>query len=411
MDKNSRSPLAPTDFPELPVVPGVKVGAKSVGIKYRDRLDLMLAKFTEGTTVAGVLTQSSTASAPVVWCREYLPGGNARGLIVNSGNANAFTGAIGNKHVADTCTAVARSIGCDPTQVFIASTGVIGEFLPIDKITENVGALNQSLSNEGWQRAAEAIMTTDTFPKVATRYMEIGGTPVRVNGIAKGSGMIEPNMATMLAFIFTDAAIPANILTSLLIQENDASFNSITVDSDTSTSDTCLMFATGAADNPIPQSKADPLLDDFTKGLSELMRDLAIQIVRDGEGATKLIKISVNGAETHADAKRVAKNIANSPLVKTAIAGEDANWGRVVMAVGKSDARVSISNLQIKFGGIPITKGGQVIANYDENEVTQHLQGKEIDMEVDLGVGDGQAVVWTCDLTHGYISINADYRS
>ena len=411
MTKNSKSPLAPSVTPELPEIAGVRLGAKGVGIKYRDRVDLMLAEFIPATTVAGVLTQSSTASAPVDWCREHLPRGNARGLIVNSGNANAFTGKVGQQHVAKTCDAVARSLGCDPTQIFIASTGVIGEFLPIDRITESVVPLHQSLSNEAWRSAAEAIMTTDTFPKVATRSLNIGGTSVRVNGIAKGSGMIEPNMATMLAFVFTDAAIPANILSPLLVQANDTSFNSITVDSDTSTSDTCLMFATGAAHNPVPESKTDPLLDDFALGLSDLMQDLAIQIVRDGEGASKLIKITVLGAESHTAAKQVAKTIANSPLVKTAIAGEDANWGRVVMAVGKADTRVSVSDLQIKFGEIPITRGGQVIADYDESLVTQHLKGTEINMEVNLGVGDGQAVVWTCDLTHGYISINADYRS
>ena len=411
MSENIKSPLAPSETPSLPVIEGVKLGAQSAGIKYRDRLDLMLAEFIPETTVAGVLTQSSTASAPVAWCRENLREGNARGLIVNSGNANAFTGTIGRQDVAKTCDVVASTIGCDPAQIFVASTGVIGEFLPIERIIENVNTLHQSLSDEEWHSAAEAIMTTDTFPKVATRTLNIGGAPVRVNGIAKGSGMIEPNMATMLAFIFTDAAIPANILRSLLIRANDASFNSITVDSDTSTSDTCLMFATGAAGNPVPISEMDPVLENFSRGFSGLMQDLAIQIVRDGEGATKLIQIAVRGAEDHLAAKNVAKTIANSPLVKTAIAGEDANWGRVVMAVGKSDASVSIAHLQIKFGGIPITQGGQVIDDYDETKVTQHLQGDEISMEVDLGVGDGEAVVWTCDLTHGYISINADYRS
>ena len=411
MSENIKSPLAPSEIPALPVIEGVKLGAQSAGIKYRDRLDLMLAEFIPETTVAGVLTQSSTASAPVAWCRENLQQGNARGLIVNSGNANAFTGTIGQQHVAKTCDVVASTIGCDPAQIFVASTGVIGEFLPIERIVENVSTLHQSLSKEEWQSAAEAIMTTDTFPKVATRTLNIGDKTVRVNGIAKGSGMIEPNMATMLAFIFTDAAIPANILRSLLVRANDTSFNSITVDSDTSTSDTCLMFATGAAGNPVPKSEVDPVLENFSQGFADLMQDLAIQIVRDGEGATKLIKIAVRGAESYLAAKNAAKTIANSPLVKTAIAGEDANWGRVIMAVGKSDEIVSIADLQIKFGGIPITQGGQVIADYDETKVTQHLQGEEIYIEVDLGVGDGKAVVWTCDLTHGYISINADYRS
>ncbi len=411
MTEDSRSPLAPRDIADLTPIDGVKLGAIGAGIKYQDRFDLMLAEFSADTAVAGVLTQSATASAPVMWCKENLVSGSARGLIVNSGNANAFTGDTGARHVTSTCEAVANCIGCDSGQVFIASTGVIGEFLPIDRITGNVHSLHQSLSTQGWRNAAEAIMTTDTFPKVATRELSIGGVPVKLNGIAKGSGMIEPNMATMLAFVFTDAAISADVLRPLLTVANEVSFNSITVDSDTSTSDTCLMFATGAAANPVPQSVNDPILEEFTAGVVDLMQDLAIQVVKDGEGANKLIKVTVTGAENNQAAKRVAKSIANSPLVKTAIAGEDANWGRVVMAVGKAGEKISNPRLEISFGGVLITQGGRVVEDYDESEVTQHLKGQEIEVRAHLGVGDGQSEVWTCDLTHGYISINADYRS
>lgn len=411
MTGDSRSPLAPSVITDLPAIEGIKVGAIGAGIKYQGRYDLMLAEFCPDTAVAGVLTQSATASAPVIWCKENLVNGSARGLIVNSGNANAFTGDAGIRHVANTCEAVADFIGCDSDQVFIASTGVIGEILPIERITGNIHSLQQSLSSKGWRSAAEAIMTTDTFPKVATRELSIDGVPVKLSGIAKGSGMIEPDMATMLAFVFTDAAISAEVLRPLLAMANEVSFNSITVDSDTSTSDTCLMFATGAAANPMPESVNDPMLEEFKAGVIDLMQDLAVQVVKDGEGATKLIKVTVTGAESNQAAKRIAKSIANSPLVKTAIAGEDANWGRVVMAIGKAGERISNSRLEISFGGVLITQAGCVVDDYDETEVTQHLKGKEIEVKAHLGVGEGQSVVWTCDLTHGYVSINADYRS
>jgi glutamate N-acetyltransferase/amino-acid N-acetyltransferase len=371
----------------------------------------MLAEFAPETTVAGVLTRSGTASAPVLWCRHQLPGGIARGLIVNSGNANAFTGNTGSQHVETTANAVSDRIGCDPCEVFVASTGVIGEFLPVERITQNIERLHNSLSDEGWGKAAEAIMTTDTFPKTVTRQLHIAGVPVTLNGIAKGSGMIEPDMATMLAFMFTDAAIGADVLQALLVKANEESFNAISVDSDTSTSDTCLMFATGVAGNAIPSSATDPMLNEFMGGMVDLMQELAIQVVRDGEGASKLIEVMVTGAEDNSAAKRVAKTIANSPLVKTAIAGEDANWGRVVMAVGKTTEKFSQADLEICFGGVRITKNGQRIDGYDESQVTQHLKGQEIMLEVDLGVGSGRSTVWTCDLTHDYISINADYRS
>ncbi len=407
----NRSPLAPSNFPSLPKVKGVHLGAVAAGIKYPDRDDLMLAEFTPETTVAGVLTRSGTASAPVLWCRHQLSGGIARGLIVNSGNANAFTGNTGLRHVETTANAVADRIGCDPCEIFVASTGVIGEFLPIERITQNIERLHDSLSQEGWGKAAKAIMTTDTFPKTVTRNLQIAGVPVTLNGIAKGSGMIEPDMATMLAFLFTDAAIPADVLQALLVKANEGSFNAISVDSDTSTSDTCLMFATGVANNAFPSSATDPMLNDFMLGMTDLMQELAIQVVRDGEGASKLIEVVVTGAEDNSAAKRVAKTIANSPLVKTAIAGEDANWGRVVMAVGKTTENYSQADLEIRFGGVRITKNGQRIDGYDESQVTQHLKGQEIMLEVDLGAGTGRSTVWTCDLTHDYISINADYRS
>ena len=404
------SPLAPAGFPELPEVAGVRLASVEANIHYRGRDDVMLAAFGAGTRVAGVLTRSLTASAPVHWCREQLPRGDARALIVCAGNANAFTGQVGHRHVRETCEAVAGQLGCDPGEVFIAATGVIGDILPIERILDAVPLAATGLAGN-WEGAARAIMTTDTFPKGATRTAVIGDTAVRINGFAKGSGMIEPDMATMLAFVFTDAAIPGRILQDLLAEGNEDSFNAITVDSDTSTSDTCLLFATGAAGNAEPVSATDAGLAGFREALGELMQDLAVQVVRDGEGAEKLIEVVVQGAATDAEARVAAKAIANSPLVKTAVAGEDANWGRVVMAVGKSGARLDQRNLGVSFGGITIASGGGKVEDYDESLVTGHLKGREIRIEVELGAGAGTARVWTCDLTHGYIAINADYRS
>ena len=405
------SPLAPDSVPDLPSIPGISLSTFAANIKYQGRDDLMLCTFEPGTTVAGVLTRSGSASAPVLWCREALGAGGARGLVVNSGNANTFTGEKGAADVVSICETAAGLIGCDSKEVFIASTGVIGEPLPVEKITDNLPQLQANLSGDHWQQAAAAIMTTDTFLKVATRTTKIGDTSVTLNGMAKGSGMIEPDMATMLSFLGTDAAIPADVLHTLLAEANAVSFNAITVDSDTSTSDTCLLFASGSAGNRVASSAEDPELDDFRRSLTDLMTDLATQVVRDGEGASKLIAIQVAGAESNEAARRAGKVVANSPLVKTAIAGEDANWGRIVMAIGKSGETFSATALKIRFGGIDIVDNGARRPGYDESEVTRHLQQDHIEIDIDLGVGSGAATVWTCDLTHGYIEINADYRS
>ncbi len=407
----SISPLAPDHIAALPPLDGVRLCAVPAGIRYPGRDDLMLASFAEGTTVAGVLTRSATASAPVEWCRHHLRGGLARALIVNSGNANAFTGRTGQTDCSRTGEAVAAALGCAPGHVFIASTGVIGERLPMERLLNAIPALESGLAGDQWQAAARAIMTTDTFPKTATLRTRIGDREVRINGFAKGSGMIEPDMATMLAFLVTDANLPASVLQELLNDGNRDSFNAITVDSDTSTSDTCLLFATGTADHAILDCHRDPALSAFARDLGRLMRDLAIQVVRDGEGASKLIEITVENAENETAARVIAKSIANSPLVKTAMAGEDANWGRIVMAVGKSGEAVDRDRLGIEIGGVPITRNGAVVEGYREEQVSRHLAQQEIRIQVDVGVGTGRSTVWTCDLTHGYISINADYRS
>ena len=414
-----KSPLAPIAFPALAPINGVRLAVTAAGIKYQNRNDLMLASFCPGTTVAGVFTKSSTAGAPILLCRNHLESGEAAALIVNSGNANAFTGKIGEQHCQDTCAAVASSIDCKTDNVFVASTGVIGEPLPIDRIVNAIPKLADKLHANNWQDAAQAITTTDTFPKGASAQTTIGDVVVSLNGFAKGSGMIEPDMATMLAFIFTDAKIPSPLLQRMLVDANQQSFNAITVDSDTSTSDTCLLFATGKAANElsteikgdIEQDIEDESLVEFKKALQTIMLDLAKQVARDGEGATKLIEITVSGAESDRAAKVIAKSIANSPLVKTAIAGEDANWGRIVMAVGKSGEQAARDNLKINIGGMLITENGQVIEGYDEAGVAKHLKDNEIFIAVDVGIGGGAATVWTCDLTHGYIRINADYRS
>ena len=371
----------------------------------------MLVVLAPGTKVAGVFTRSVTAAAPIALCRAHLEDGRARALIVNSGNANAFTGVVGQSHVVQTCEAVARSIDCDPKDVFVASTGVIGEILPINAVLLSIPELVERLSAHHWEAAARAIMTTDTFAKGACVESLIGKQKVTVSGFAKGSGMVEPDMATMLAFIFTDAAIPQVILQALLVEMNDASFHAITVDSDTSTSDTCLLFATGQAKNPLPVAVDDPCLKQFKQDLRALMIDLATQVIRDGEGATKLIKIVVSGADNQSAARKIAKTIANSPLVKTAMAGEDANWGRIVMAIGKSGQKVDPNKLEIRMGGHLIARGGQRVEDYDEKPVAEHLKNHSILIEVELGIGAGQSTVWSCDLTHGYIAINADYRS
>ncbi len=405
------SPLAPARFPELPPLAGVRLATRACEIHYKARSDVCLIELASGTSAAGVFTRSLTAGAPVEWCRKALKGRRARAVVINSGNANAFTGAVGLKSVAKTVAATARDLRCRKTEVFVASTGVIGEPLPDARLIGALGALKRDLAPESWAAAAGAIMTTDTFPKGATRQAEIGGQIVTLNGIAKGSGMIAPDMATMLAFVFTDAKIPARTLQDLLGPAADLSFNSITVDGDTSTSDTLMAFATGQTKHRRVAGAKDPVLKGFRAALEDLLRDLAQQVVRDGEGAEKFITIEVTGAASRRAARRIGLAIGNSPLVKTAIAGEDANWGRIVMAVGKAGEKADRDRLAISIGGVEVARQGLVVPGYDEAPVARHMTGREIDISVDVGVGRGRATVWTCDLTHGYIAINADYRS
>jgi len=405
------SPFAPERFPDLPVVKGLRLTGAATGLKKAARHDLMLAELARGTSVAGVFTRSRCPSAPVEWCRDILPGGTARGLVVNSGNANAFVGRRGDRTVGLTAAAAAELLLARPEEIFVASTGVIGQVLPEDAIPQRLPALARSLSATGWEDAARAIMTTDTFAKGASRTATIGGGEVTVAGFAKGSGMIAPDMATMLAFVFTDAAIPADVLQKILARGADRSFNAITVDGDTSTSDTLLLFATGQAAHPVVADASDGLLRDFRRAVEEVLADLATQVVKDGEGASKFITIDVTGATSARAARRIGLSIANSPLVKTAIAGEDANWGRIVMAVGKAGEKADRDRLSVSMGGVAITEGGELRPDYDEAPVAEHLKGREVSIAVDLGLGRGRARVWTCDLTHGYIAINADYRS
>ncbi|MEO1225263.1 MAG: bifunctional glutamate N-acetyltransferase/amino-acid acetyltransferase ArgJ [Pseudomonadota bacterium] len=405
------SPLAPAAPPSMPTVPGVRLAGLAAGLKKDGTPDLMLALFDEGTTVAGTLTTSRCPSAPVDWCREALPGGQARAVLVNAGNANAFTGRLGTESVAETGAALARAVGCAESQVFLASTGVIGEPLPPKSITAHIGRAMEAATPDQWRPAADAIRTTDTFAKLASRQAKVGDRHVTINAIAKGSGMIAPDMATMLAFIFTDAAVPAPVLRLMLKRAVDRSFNATTVDSDTSTSDTVLAFATGAAGNATADRPDDRLWRDFRRALEAVATDVAQQIVRDGEGASKFITINVSGATSAVAARRIGKSVANSPLVKTAIAGEDANWGRIVMAIGKAGERAERDLVSIAVGGVEIARRGQRVEGYDEAPVAAHMKGREIVIDIDLAIGRGRATVWTCDLTHGYISINADYRS
>lgn len=405
------SPLAPKRFPKLPAVGGVRVSGTEANLRYSGRPDLMLAEFPDGAAVAGVFTKSLTAGAPVDWCRSILPRGMARGVLVNAGNANVFNGESGDQVVRTAATEVAARLGCAAEDIYLASTGVIGEPLDAGAIVSALDAAKAALSPDAWPDAAQAIMTTDTFAKGCTRTVHIDGAPVQIVGFAKGSGMIAPDMATMLSFIFTDAAISSDVLQKLLNKAVDKSYNAITVDSDTSTSDTVLLFATGAAGHgPITDVK-DKRLNGFKRALGALTKDLALQVVRDGEGAQKLIEISVSGAASSRAAKKIALSIANSPLVKTAIAGEDANWGRIVMAVGKAGEKADRDSLSIDIGGHAIARNGRGIEGYDETPVAAYMKGQEIEVSVDVGVGRGKSTVWTCDLTHGYIDINADYRS
>jgi len=404
------SPLA-LPLPELPPVAGVRLGAAAAGIRYVGRDDLVMAEFAPGTTVAGVFTTNRCPGAPVDWCRAALAGGRARALVVNAGNANVFTGRAGAAAAKATAEAAAALVGCRPREVFLASTGVIGQPLPVAKLTAALPGLHATLAEDGMARAARAIMTTDTFPKAATRTATIGGAEVRISGIAKGSGMIAPDMATMLAFVFTDAKLPAALLQRMLAKGVAASFNCTTVDSDTSTSDTLLAFATGAAKHPRVPPEGGPILKRFRAALDAVLHDLALAVVRDGEGAQKLIRVDVQGAATARSARRIALAIANSPLVKTAVAGEDANWGRIVMAVGKAGEKVDRDRLGVAMGGVWMARNGAVVDGYDEAPVVAHIKGREVEITVDLGLGRGAATVWTCDLTHGYIDINGSYRS
>jgi glutamate N-acetyltransferase/amino-acid N-acetyltransferase len=411
----SVSPLAPTSVPALPPLAGVRLATGNSGLRYQGRDDLLLAVFDPGTTVAGVLTRSLASSAPVDWCRAVLPQGQARALVVNAGNANAFTGKAGVATVEATAEAAAGIAGCAPQEVTIASTGIIGQPLAPDAVARSLPGLVAGLAAEpgaeGWAAAARAIMTTDTFAKLATRTAQLGEVTVTVNGICKGSGMIAPDMATMLGFVFTDAAVAAPLLQRFLTDIADSTFNCVTVDGDTSTSDTLLLYATGRAGNPPLTAPDQPGAAALYDALHAVMLDLAQQIVRDGEGATKFVTVTVTGADTAAAAKRIAMTVANSPLVKTALAGEDANWGRIVMAVGRAGERADRDRLKISIGGVLICADGMEVPGYDEAPVTAHMKGQEIDIDVDLGLGQGSARVWTCDLTHGYIDINGSYRS
>jgi glutamate N-acetyltransferase/amino-acid N-acetyltransferase len=404
----------------MPVIPGVKLATAAAGIRYKGRTDVLLAILDKGTTVAGVFTRSKCPSAPVEWCRARLGGGKssksglARALVVNSGNANAFTGKTGRQSTALTASIAAKAVGCQPAEVFLASTGVIGEPLDATKFDGVLGSLATQTASAGWMDAARAIMTTDTFPKVATATVKLGKARVTINGMAKGAGMIAPDMATMLSFVFTDAPISANALQSLLKAGVEDSFNAVTIDGDTSTSDTLLAFATGtAAEQGAPKiSRAsDPRLKAFVKAFHAVLADLAEQVARDGEGARKLVEITVEGATSKASARKIAMSIANSPLVKTAIAGEDANWGRVVMAVGKAGEPADRDRLSISFNGIRVAQRGARDPSYDEAEVSNAMKQPKIRIKVALGLGKGRDRVLTCDLTKEYIAINGDYRS
>ena len=408
------SPFAPKHEPRLPAIDGVRLATAAAGIRYPGRTDLLLALFDPGTTIAGVLTQSKTPSAPVNWCRDHLAHGMACALVVNSGNANAFTGKRGAEAVKRTAEAAAEAADCLEADVYIASTGVIGEPLDASKIALHLATLAQAAKPDAYEAAARAIMTTDTYPKLATRKAEIDGVEVTINGIAKGAGMIAPDMATLLAFLFTDAAIEPQALRASLDPAVDETFNAITIDGDTSTSDTLLVFATGrSASRGAPRiaDGNDLRLAGFRLALAEVLHDLALQLVKDGEGLTKFVTVKVTGAETKKAARNIAKSIANSPLVKTAIAGEDPNWGRIVAAVGKAGEAADRDKLAVWLGDILVAKDGEVAPSYREQRGAAYMKGPEIAITVDVGVGKEAATIWTCDLTHDYIAINADYRS
>ncbi|AQS42199.1 MAG: Arginine biosynthesis bifunctional protein ArgJ [Candidatus Tokpelaia hoelldobleri] len=408
------SPLAPHVLPCMPVLAGVRMAAVAAGIKYQGRTDLLFLTFDRPVDVAGVFTRSLCPSAPVDHCRAALATGKARGVVVNSGNANAFTGAAGRQAADETAAAAARALGCREDEIYLASTGVIGEPLNAARFTPLLAALAHEGREDAWPEAARAIMTTDTFPKLATRTVPLGQHEVTINGIAKGAGMIAPDMATMLSFVVTDAPVDAPLLQEILREGADASFNSITVDSDTSTSDTLLLFATGGAEeNGVARLKSrdGPHYAAFAAAVKDVLLDLALQVARDGEGARKLIEVEVIGAVTDVAAKKIAFSIANSPLVKTAVAGEDANWGRVVMAVGKAGEKADRDRLSIWFGEHRLAYHGARDPDYSEEAAAATMKKDEITIRVDIGLGEGRAKVWTCDLTKEYVAINGDYRS
>jgi glutamate N-acetyltransferase / amino-acid N-acetyltransferase len=408
------SPLAPTEVPDMPVIAGVKLATAAAGIRYKGRTDVLLAVMDKGTAVGGVFTQSKCPGAPVEWCRAKLSGGQARALVVNSGNANAFTGKTGRQATALTASIAAKAVGCKPGEVFLASTGVIGEPLDATKFDGVLGTLAESAAPGDWMSAAKAIMTTDTFPKVATATVRLGKARVTINGMAKGAGMIMPDMATMLSFVFTDAPLSSAVLQSLLKSGVEDTFNAVTIDSDTSTSDTLLAFATGtaAADGAPKITRAgDRRLKAFTKAFRGVLANLSEQVARDGEGARKLIEVIVQGATTKNSARRIAMSVANSPLVKTAVAGEDANWGRVVMAVGKAGEPADRDKLSISFNGIRVARRGARDPSYNEAEVSEAMKSPKIQIKISLGLGKGRDRVLTCDLTKEYVAINGDYRS
>jgi glutamate N-acetyltransferase/amino-acid N-acetyltransferase len=406
------SPLAPKSVPTLPPIGGVRLATTAAGIRYKGRTDVLLVVLDPGTTVAGVFTRSRCPSAPVDWCRKLLSnGGKARALVVNSGNANAFTGSKGRAAVELTAKIAAQAAGCKAHEVLLASTGVIGEPLDAEKFRGVLDKAADTATPDRWMDAARAIMTTDTFPKVATATARIGGVPVTINGFAKGAGMIAPDMATMLSFVFTDATIEPAALQGLLSAKIEDTFNAVTVDGDTSTSDTLLMFATGTSGAPCIKLANDRRLAAFRSALAKVLGDLAEQVARDGEGARKLLEVIVEGARSKASARRIARSISNSPLVKTAIAGEDANWGRVVMAVGKAGEPADRDKLSIWFGDIRVAHKGARDPDYDEQAVSRYMTGDHVRLKVSLGLGPGRDRMLTCDLTKDYVAINGDYRS
>ena len=406
------SPLAPKKYPKMPAIDGVRIATAEAGIKYKNRTDLLVMVFDEGTEVAGVFTRSKCPSAPVDYCRANLPAGKARVLVVNSGNANAFTGKKGKETTDATGKAAAEAAGCGEDAIFLASTGVIGEPLDPAKFSHLLKEMVGRAEPAAWPEAAKAIMTTDTFHKQVTQTVKLDGVEVTINGIAKGAGMIAPDMATMLSFIATDAPIAAPVLQDMLSRGTAGTFNAVTVDSDTSTSDTLLIFATGKAKGaPRINDPKDPRLAQFRRALNKILKTLALQVVRDGEGARKQIEVTVTGAKSARSAKRVALSIANSPLVKTAVAGEDANWGRVVMAVGKAGEPADRDLLSIWFGDNRLAHNGERDPAYSEERTSAYMKQDEITIRADLGIGRGKATVWTCDLTKEYVAINGDYRS